>query len=253
MKLIKPRTVILPPVFVIIAICIALSAGCIAPFGGETTKKYRSNLALEDMADEVVAALWENPRGCFILDDYLYYGYGKERYDVRTFTGGGLTGHYNFVFLDYKDFHFARLNLSTLENEEIARQVYEDTVDYMEFIDWRNVSEPITRLVVFVWLDRDREAETFFRLRNGVNTIYKKDWYEYLIYHVEPSSNHRYVPPAPVTNKIEELNRMLSKYPDVLEITIYQMHADDFTEAEMAEIVSKIIVPNNCVKTIALW
>jgi hypothetical protein len=253
MSAVKKKVIIVSILIILIgAICLVwlLTGGFVFP-GGETTEKYRSNLVLEDMANEIVAALWEQPRGYFILDNFLYYGYGKERYNVRTFTGGGLTGHDNFVYLDYKDFRFARLNLDTMENEEISRQVYEDTVAYMEFIDWRDVSEPITKINIFVWLNNDNGV--YFTLRNGANPIYKTEWYENLLYHIEPSSNNRYVPPALITNSIDELNRMLSEFPDILEVTIYKMNANHFTEAEMANIINKIEVPDNCDIIMTLW
>ena len=250
----KPITGFYKNAYVIVLICFAmLLTGCFAPFGGETTEKYRSNISLEDMADEVVAALLENPRGYFILDSYLYYAFGTEKYNVRTFTGGGFTGHDNFVYLDYKDFRFARLNLDTMENEEISRQVYEDTVAYMDFINWRDIYEPITSLVIFVWHNRDNGNDTYFTLRNGANPIFKTEWYEYLLYHIEPSSNNRYVPPALITNSVDELNRMLSDFSDVLKITVFQMNNVDISEAEMTDIVNRLIVPDNCNITMALW
>ncbi|MCL2508265.1 MAG: hypothetical protein FWF05_03720 [Oscillospiraceae bacterium] len=261
-------------ILLIAAICLTwfITGGFVLP-GHETTEKYSSAIVIEEMTDEVAAALWEKPRGCFILDNFLYYGHGKERYGVRTFTGGGLTGHDSFVYLDYKDFRFARLNLDTMQNEEITRQTYEDTFAYMDFCGWHTVSEPITTLHIFVWLDndyrdisghgmnrgyngkeyKDGHYDVYFTLRNGANPVYKDEWYEYFIYHIEPSSNNRYVPLAPITNSMDELNQMLSKYPDVAEIAVYSMNAADFTEEEIAEIAEKIFVPDGCVKTILLW
>jgi hypothetical protein len=72
-------------------------------------------------SDKKVALLWEKPQGYFVLDNYLYYVYGREHDLVREYSGGFLTGHIN-----YKDYHFARLNLDTMENESILREHFEE-------------------------------------------------------------------------------------------------------------------------------
>lgn len=94
-------------------------------------------------------------------------------------------------------------------------------------------------------------------MRNGASFKDREEYFEYIeIYHIEPRTNlnGRYVPPQLKTNKIDEFNKMIAKYPTVEIITIYQMNANDFTEKEMAEIAGKIVAPNEeCIKTVILW
>jgi hypothetical protein len=201
--------------------------------------------------DEKWVTLWEKPQGLFMLGDYLYYAYGKE-YRVREFNWH----NFYFYYLHYKDFHFARLNLNTMKNESITRQQYEETWDYQDFREWRSTAyEPITSLDVFVWLGSDDNYDTYFTLKNGSNPKYKEDWYEHFIYHLKDAPTFSvYNSPNLITNKLDEFNKMIAKYPDVEKITIYQMKSSDFTDKEMTDIGNKIIVPNaSCKKTIALW
>lgn len=74
---------------------------------------------------EKAARLRENPEGCFVDGDYLYYAYGKDYYNVRVFTAGFLTGHEAFARCNYKDYAYARLNLGTMMNEDIAKGDFE--------------------------------------------------------------------------------------------------------------------------------
>jgi len=75
--------------------------------------------------DEIAFSLWENPDGYFIEGHYLYYVYGKDYVNVKTnmrgvFDDGGI--HY----LNYKDYHYARLDLDALKNEKISKKQYEE-------------------------------------------------------------------------------------------------------------------------------
>jgi len=79
--------------------------------------------------DEKVARLGDNPEGCFIQGNYLYYAYGKDFYHVRVFTAGFITGHDAFAYQNFKDYRFARLNLDTMTNEDVSREVYELAYD----------------------------------------------------------------------------------------------------------------------------
>jgi bla regulator protein BlaR1 len=79
----------------------------------------------KEASDKKLAFLWEKPQGYFILDNYLYYVYGREQNHVREFSFGFLNGHEFFNYSNYKDYHFARLNLETMENENIAREQFE--------------------------------------------------------------------------------------------------------------------------------
>jgi len=76
--------------------------------------------------DKIAFSLMENPEGCFILDNYLYYAYGKNYLHVQVFTWGFITGHDNFIHSDFKDFHYARMNLDTLKNENISKRQFEE-------------------------------------------------------------------------------------------------------------------------------
>jgi len=75
--------------------------------------------------NEKIATLWEKPQGYFMLDDYLYYTYGKEKV-ITLFDFNGLANGNPFGTGILKDTHFARLSLQTKGNEEINRKEYED-------------------------------------------------------------------------------------------------------------------------------
>ena len=91
--------------------------------------EYYTDTTYPDIYDaetnEKIATLWEKPQGYFILDDYLYYIYGKEKVFI-LFNINGLANGNPFYTNNLKDTHFARLNLNTKENEEINREEYED-------------------------------------------------------------------------------------------------------------------------------
>ena len=225
-------------------------------------------------SDEKEATLWEKPQGLFMLDNFLYYAYGRER-RVREFN----THNFYFYYMHYKDYNFARLNLDTMESEKITRQQYEETWDYQEFRQWSStISEPIISLDVFVWLDHeieedkygrnqgyirnhrrktytDNNYDTCFTLKNGNNPKYREEWYEYFIYNFRDAPTFSfYNSPNLIADNINDLNKMIAKYPDVIEMTIYQMNANHFTNEEMSEIIDKIKTPNeNCVKTLTIW
>lgn len=78
-----------------------------------------------DENGEKAARLRENPEGCFVLGNFLYYAYGKDYYNVRVFTLGFLTGHDVFAYCNYKDYQYARLNLDTMINENISKEEFE--------------------------------------------------------------------------------------------------------------------------------
>jgi hypothetical protein len=76
--------------------------------------------AYEIETNEVLFSLWENPQGYFMADDfYLYYVYGKDYYQKRVFSFGFITGHDFFTIRNFKDYHYARLDMRTFENEKI--------------------------------------------------------------------------------------------------------------------------------------
>ena len=79
-----------------------------------------------DETNEKIATLWEKPQGYFMLDDFIYYVYGKEKL-ITFISSGFLTGHNLFLTLNNKNTRFARLNLSTKENEEISKESYLQT------------------------------------------------------------------------------------------------------------------------------
>ncbi len=216
-----------------------------------------------------VITLWEKPQGLFLLDNYIYYAYGKE-HRSREFN----FHNFYYYYIHYKDYKFARFNLDTLKSEKITRKQYEETWDYQDFRQWRsNVSEPVTSLDVFVFLDHnsmennygyfrtnnnkrqvkfytDNNYDTCFTLKNGSNDKYKESWYEYFIYNSnELPTLATYYSPSLITDSIDDLNRMIANYPEVANITIYQMKPNDFTREEIIKIAEKIITPNkNCIK-----
>jgi len=224
------------------------------------------------VTNEKAAELWEMPCGLFKLDDFIYYGYGKERI-VWLFHFHNL----EFYDLRQKNFKFARLNLKTMENEAITKEEYEEAYDYMEFWNWDvNTTEPVKSLDVFVWLDHDYKGigvygegygyngedyeddnyATYYTLKNGDLPKEKDKLYEYFIYHIEPSYafGQKYAPPQYKTNSIAELNAMIAKFPDTENITIYNMNRDIFSDEEMAAFADNIIVlKENCVKTVTVW
>lgn len=69
-------------------------------------------------------ALWENPEGYFIIDNYLYYAYGKDYYHTRTF--GAFTDGQLFSYQNFKDYQYAKLHLDTFVNENISKEQYEE-------------------------------------------------------------------------------------------------------------------------------
>jgi len=101
---------------------------------------------------------------------------------------------------------------------------------------------------------KDGNYDTYYTLKNAANGIDKDIEYEHVaIYHIEKSSNYRYVSPPLITNKLDELNRMLSVYPDVVEITVYRMNDFHFTEEEIRVFISRLNVPENCRITMTVW
>jgi hypothetical protein len=74
--------------------------------------------------NDVVAILRENPEGYFINGDYLYYAYGPVRLNTRTF-GAFITGHDIFIRRNFVNYNFARLNLNTMNNEDVRKEDYE--------------------------------------------------------------------------------------------------------------------------------
>lgn len=81
--------------------------------------------------DEKVIKLWKNPEGYFIIDNFLYYAYGRDYYHVKTF-GAFITGHDFFIHNNYKDYSYARLNLDTMGNENISKDDYEKEYDLIK-------------------------------------------------------------------------------------------------------------------------
>ena len=71
--------------------------------------------------DTISFSLWENPESLFIQDNYLYYVYGKNFYNVRRIDLQSLY----ILHRNEKDYHYARLNLDTGENEKISKEQYE--------------------------------------------------------------------------------------------------------------------------------
>jgi len=63
-------------------------------------------------------ALSPKPRGLFLVGDYLYYNYGKDK-RINKITPGGEVSY------EVRNFKFARINLSTMINERVSRQEYE--------------------------------------------------------------------------------------------------------------------------------
>lgn len=133
-----------------------------------------------EKTNEKIAVLWEKPRGIFILDNYLYYCYGKER-KVKVFD----FHNFNFHYTNEKDFSFAKLNLGTMENEEITRKLYEETWDYQDFRQWSsNTTEPIKGLDIFVWLDYDSENSYFYKSKGYAGVGYNGKGYKKIMIHI---------------------------------------------------------------------
>ena len=70
--------------------------------------------------DKIAFTLFENPEGCFISDDYIYYAYGKNYYCVRQLD----LHNFLFQYSHRKDYHYARLDLHNFKNERIMSKQF---------------------------------------------------------------------------------------------------------------------------------
>ena len=218
--------------------------------------------------NEKAGELYEKPRTAFLLGNYLYYGYGEER-QIRAFD----FPHFEFFNVTRKNFKYAKFNLDTMQNETITKQEYEETYDYQSFRNWNPIVEPITNLRILVWIDHDPSQDYYGRnvgyIRNGSIKQYNDNNYnvcftirnadfpihtEYHIYHSSKSTDAVYVPASLIANDIDELNEMLKKFPDAVNITISWLDETHFTEQDIGKIADKFIFPNhNAVKIIEFF
>ncbi|MDR1736200.1 MAG: hypothetical protein LBR85_04945 [Oscillospiraceae bacterium] len=70
-------------------------------------------------SNEKAMCLNTNPQGLFVLENYLYYVYGKHQYNILILTLEG------WITINTKDTKFARLDLDTGANEDLSRAEYE--------------------------------------------------------------------------------------------------------------------------------